>query len=397
MPWKDLGPMEQRLEFLKHVLAMHEAFARTCRRYDISRKTGYKWLQRYHEGGQQGLNDRSRAPKHHPQSIDEELAKTLVEMRQRHCDWGPITVVNALRRKGYKDLPAPSTVGDLFKRRGLVRPRVRRPRRPAEAPPVADFAAPNRCWCIDFKGQFQMNNRQWCYPLTVTDGCSRFLLCCDGKNSTDMAGAKKSMERCFAEFGLPDAILSDNGVPFSSAGAGGLSQLSVWWVKLGIRPMRIMRGKPQQNGRHERMHGTLQRKVGDNPADSMPNQQRALDAFRLEYNNERPHRALDGKTPSDVYEPSEKPFPATLEPPAYPGHHELRSVRTDGSIKWRGRHLFLGDAFHGELVGLKEFADDRWLIRFGPIDLAVLDDRGPEPEIRRLPHPASLGAQDCPG
>ena len=389
--------MEQRLEFLRRVLAGHEAFAETCRHYDVSRKTGYKWLQRYHEGGQQGLRDLSRAPKHHPQAIGKEVAETLVEMRRRHPDWGPMTIVSALRRKGYQELPAPSTVGDLLKRRGLIKPRLRRPRRTAQTPPVADFTAPNRCWCIDFKGQFQMNNRLWCYPLTITDGCSRFLLCCDGKSGTDMAGAKKSMERCFAEFGLPDAILSDNGTPFSSAGAAGLSQLSVWWVKLGIRPMRIMSGKPQQNGRHERMHGTLQRKVGDNPADSMHQQQRALDAFRLEYNSERPHRALDGKTPSDVYEPSEKPLPAKLESLAYPGHHELRSVRTDGSIKWRCRTLFLGDAFQGELVGLKEFADDRWLIRFGPIDLAVLDDRGPEPEILRLPHPASLGAQDCPG
>lgn len=389
--------MEQRLEFLTHVLAEHEAFARTCRRYGVSRRTGYKWLQRFHQGGQQGLHDRSRAPKHHPQAIGEEMAEMLVEVRQRHPDWGPITIVSALKRKGVQDLPAPSTVGDLLKRRGLVKLRLRKFRRPAGAPPVADFTAPNRCWCIDFKGQFQMHNRQWCYPLTVTDGHSRFLLCCDGKRGTDIAGAKKSMERCFAEFGLPDAILSDNGVPFSSVGAGGLSQLSVWWVKLGIRPMRITRGKPQQNGRHERMHGTLQRKVGDAPAASMPQQQRALDAFRLEYNTERPHRALDGKTPADLYVPSEKPFPTKLESPAYPGHHELRSVRTDGSIKWRGFTLFLSEALQGELVGLKEVALDKWLIRFGPIDLAVLDDRRSEPEILRLPHPASLGAQDCPG
>jgi len=389
--------MEQRSEFLRHVLAEHEAFARTCRRYGVSRRTGYKWLQRYHESGQQGLHDRSRAPKHHPQAIDDEMAETLVEVRRRHPDWGPITIVNALKRKAVENLPAPSTVGELLKRSGLVKPRLRRFRRPAGAPPVADFTAPNRCWCIDFKGQFQMNNRQWCYPLTITDGHSRFLLCCDGKSGTDMAGAKKSMERCFAEFGLPDAILSDNGVPFSSVGAGGLSQLSVWWVKLGIRPMRITRGKPQQNGRHERMHGTLQRKVGDNPAAAMPQQQRALDAFRLEYNTERPHRALDGKTPADLYVPSEKPLSTKLDSPAYPGHHELRSVRTDGSIKWRGFTLFLSEALHGELVGLKEFALDKWLIRFGPVDLAVLDDRGSEPAILRLPHPSSLGAQDYPG
>jgi hypothetical protein len=262
---------------------------------------------------------------------------------------------------------------------------------------VADFTAPNRCWCIDYKGQFQMNNRQWCYPLTMTDGHSRFLLCCDGKNGTDTSGAKKSMERCFAEFGVPDAILSDNGVPFSSVGAGGLSQLSVWWVKLGIRPLRITRGKPQQNGRHERMHRTLQQKVADSPADSMPLQQRALDAFRLEYNTERPHRALDGKTPADLYVPSPKPLPAKVESIAYPGHHELRSVRSDGSIKWRGSTLFLSEALQGEVVGIKEFADDRWLIRFGPVDLAVLDERGNGPELLRLPHPSSPGAQVRPG
>lgn len=389
--------MEQRLEFLMQALAGHEAFAETCQRFGISRKTGYKWQQRYRELGRQGLRDLSRAPKHHPQAISSSMVKRLLDIRQEHPDWGPITIISALKRKGVDGLPAPSTVGDLFKRSGLVKSRHRRPRRPPGAPPVADFTAPNRCWCVDFKGQFQMNNRQWCYPLTMTDGHSRFLLCCDGKNGTDTAGAKKSMERCFAEFGLPDAILSDNGVPFSSVGAGGLSQLSVWWVKLGIRPLRITRGKPQQNGRHERMHRTLQQNVADSPADSMPRQQRALDAFRLEYNTERPHRALDGKTPADLYVPSPKPLPATVESIAYPGHHQLRSVRSDGSIKWRGSTLFLSEALQGEVVGIKELADDRWLIRFGPVDLAVLDERGSEPELFRLPHPSSPGAQACPG
>jgi transposase InsO family protein len=277
-------------------------------------------------------------------------------------------------------------VTELFKRHGLVRKRPRRTQLRSEAvPPQPDFSAPNRTWCADFKGQFQLRDRSWCYPLTITDGFSRFLLCCQGFPGTTSDPVQHAFERCFRENGLPDAILTDNGLPFASTAVGRLSRLSVWWIKLGIRLLRIVPGRPQQNGRHERMHRTLKQETADAPADALPGQQPLLDHFRNEYNYDRPHAALGGRSPGHLYLPSPRQMPPKVSAPIYAGHHATRSVHTDGSIRFRGDRVFLSEALIGELVGLEEFDDDRFLLRFGPFELATLDCRADPPTLTRLP------------
>jgi len=312
------------------------------------------------------------------------MAKQLLEARRSHPHWGARTIVQWLARRHAGTLPSASTVTELFKRHGLVPSAPSRPKHRRPEAPQPDFSAPNRTWCADFKGQFQMRDRSWCYPLTITDGCSRFLLCCKGLPGTASDPTQEGFRRCFLEHGLPDAILTDNGLPFASTAVGRLSRLSVWWIKLGIRLHRIVPGKPQQNGRHERMHRTLKQETADSPAATLTLQQPLLDRFRAEYNYERPHSALDGRSPGDVYHPSSRPMPRKVGSPDYPGHQAVRSVHTDGSFNFRGDVVFLSEALVGEPIGLQEFDDDRFLIRFGPVELAVLDCRGPRPLLTRL-------------
>ena len=386
MPWKETGPMDERVRFVATVSTRYVSFAEACRRFGISRKTGYKWMARYEESSVDGLKDKSRAPHASPQAIDKEVAESLLEVRRKHPSWGARKLIQHLENKGRRrrDLPAASTAHDLLKRHALVTPRRRHLRLRSQGSVLGEFDAPNRIWCVDFKGQFQLGDRSWCYPLTATDGFSRFLLLCHGLESTALNPTRVAFEKLFRERGLPDAIRSDNGTPFGSTGAGGLTRLSSWWMRLGIRLERIVPGKPQQNGRHERMHRTLC-EVVDQPAHDLRAQQPVLDDFVEEFNHERPHQALDGATPASVYAPSVREFPAKLEPLGYPGHHAVRAVRQDGSIKWSGRTLFLSEALPGELVGLEEFDDDRWCVRFGPTEIAVIDQTGKEPQLTKLP------------
>lgn len=385
MPWTESTFMDQRVQFIATVKAGHVSFAEACQRFGISRKTGYKWRERYEQEGVDGLKDQSRAPKTSPQTVNKETAALLVKARNQHPKWGARTLVKVLERKGFQ-MPAPSTANDLLKRHGLVNGKPRRAHRPkSKGTELGTFDAPNAIWCADYKGQFQLRNQSWCFPLTVTDGFSRLFLLCKGMTGVSLEQTKESFELLFRERGLPDAIRTDNGSPFGSSGAGGLTRLSVWWLKLGIRLERIVPGRPQQNGRHERVHRTLQEATADEPEFDLESQQRRFDFFVDEFNNERPHRALDGRTPSDLYKPALRQFPAMLEQPSYPGHHAIRSVRTDGSIHWRGDNLYLGDAFVGETVGFEEFDDDRWIVRFAAAELAVIDGRSQRPVITRLP------------
>jgi putative transposase len=379
--------MDQRMEFVATIRGGHLTMAEACRRFGISRKTGYKWRDRYKDEGSSGLEDRSRAPQAHPHAVSDQVVARLLEARRAHPHWGARTILGWLERRDVPDLPAASTVTEVFKRHGMVRSRPRRPRHPHGLAPQPDFSAPNRTWCADFKGQFQLGDRSWCYPLTITDGCSRFLLCCTGFPSTTSDPVRGAFERCFRENGLPDAILSDNGLPFASTAVGRLSRLSVWWIKLGIRLHRIVPGRPQQNGRHERMHRTLKQETADAPASSLQAEQPLLDHFRAEYNYERPHAALGGRSPGHLYVRADRQMPDRVEPPAYPGHHAVRAVHSDGSIRFRGDSIFLSEALPGELVGLEEFDDDRFLVRFGPVELATLDCRSHRPNMSRLPGP----------
>lgn len=387
MPWKATCPVDQRIEFVTTVRGDHLTMTEACRRFGVSRKTGYKWLERFEDTGLQGLGNRSRAPKTHPHAVSAEMAELLLAERRAHKYWGPRTILDSVARRGIKGLPAASTVSELFKRHGLVRRRPSRSRHHRTEAPKPDFSAPNRTWCADFKGQFLLGDRSWCFPLTITDGFSRYLLCCKGFVDTKADAVLRAFERCFREHGLPDAILTDNGTPFASHAAGRLTRLSVWWIKLGIRLHRIVPGRPQQNGRHERMHRTLKQETADSVASSLRRQQPLLDDFRREYNHDRPHRALDGRSPAHLYAVSLRSMPPTIEALSYPGHHAVRSVHTDGSIRFRGDSIFVSQALVHESVGLEEFDDDRFLLRFGPVELATLDCRPAEPILHRLPGP----------
>jgi len=389
MPWKDTGPMDQRVRFVASLASSGLSMSDACRLFGVSRKTGYKWLERYKALGPAGLHDRSKAPKIVPWALSTEMTERLLKVRQRYSSWGARKVLDFLSRHHPRlHLPAASTVADLFRRRGLVSKQPRRPKVLQAGTPLAHVKAPNDGWCADFKGHFRVGDGRRCEPLTVTDAFSRYLLCCDGLNAPTTEGVRPLFLAIFREYGLPRAIRTDNGPPFASRAPGGLSRLSIWWLKLGIRLERIQPGKPQQNGRHERMHRTLKAEtVRPTPAATILKQQRRFDAFQREYNQDRPHEALGGHPPASVYVPSTRPYPSKLPEIEYPGHFEVRMVRHDGTIKWRGTHLFVSDALVGEPVGIEETDDDRWLIRFSHIPLAIIDDTGPRSLLVRAPIP----------
>jgi putative transposase len=391
MPWKE--PMDERVRFIAAIssgLRMTEA----CRLFGVSRKTGYKWLERYKTYGPSGLEDESRAPKTIPWALEEDMVDLLVEVRRRHPTWGPRKVLDRLRlRHPDLELPAASTVGDLFRRRGLVERHRRRRRFERQATPLAHVRAPNDGWCVDFKGHFRVADGQRCDPLTITDAYSRFLLCCMGMDRPTTEYVWPAFEATFREFGVPVAIRSDNGPPFASRGLGGLSRLSVRWVRLGIRLERITPGKPQENGRHERMHRTLKAEAVWPPAADLRHQQERFDRFREEFNHERPHEALEGQPPGQVYSPSARPYPSKLPDVEYPDHFAVRMVRTDGTIQWRGSHLYVSEALVGEAIGLEEVEGDRWLLRFANLPLAIIDDTGPESILIPTPSPSLMRLQ----
>src|SRR5437868_3110327 len=273
MPWKEVSSMDERSRFIKEALRGEVAFSNLCRAYEVSRKTGYKWLSRYEESGKQGLLDASRAPKNSPQKVSIETRSLLIESRKLHPYWGPVKIVHWLKQKNPKILlPCSSTIGEIFKAEGLIEEHRVPLRSPKTKPPEVIASSPNSVWATDFKGEFRMKNKKLCYPLTITDQRSRFILCCQGYDGINYQSVMRSFERVFLEYGLPEIILSDNGVPFSSP--SGLSKLSVWWIKLGIRPLRIQPGKPQQNGKHERMHRTLKQETTRPPGKNMEEQQK---------------------------------------------------------------------------------------------------------------------------
>jgi len=353
-----------------------KAMSELCAEYGVSRKTGYKWLERFATEGVSGLDDRSRARKTQPDAVAEAVVERLVEVRRTFPKWGPRKVVAWLgEREPGLDLPAASTCGDILKRAGLVESRKRARPGPRRVAPPAVYAAPNAVWCTDFKGDFRMQDGRRCCPLTLTDGFSRKLLRCQGHVSTALEPCRPVFESAFREYGLPLAMRSDNGAPFASAGLGGLTRLSVWWLKLGITLEHIVPGHPEQNGRHERMHRTLKDETACPPRANMAEQQAAFDAFRSCYNDERPHEALGQKPPSSAYQASPRPYPDRVEAPEYPAFYEVRRVRPDGSIKWRGEHIYVSEALVREPVGLEPVADGIWLLHFAAAQLGTLDER----------------------
>jgi putative transposase len=373
MPWQGVCPMELRMRLVNALIAEEDNMTALCEEYGVSRKTGYKWLARFRAQGPAGLAERSRAPHVVPWAVTQAQAEAIVALRRQRPSWGPKKLrAKLLARAPEQHWPAMSTIGDLLQREGLSRRRKRRRRATPTPTGVPPIVAPNDVWCIDFKGWFRTGDGATCYPLTVTDAFSRYLLCCRAI-APDYEGCRRELERLFRACCLPQVMLSDNGPPFASLAAGGLSRLSVWWIKLGIMPVRIRPGKPQQNGRHERMHKTLKAETAKPPATTLATQQRRFDAFRAEFNHERPHEALGQAVPAAVYTPSPRPYPAHLEDPHYASDFELRRVRSNGEIKWQGELIFIAQPLVGEVIGLQEDDEGNATVYFGPVQLGSID------------------------
>jgi putative transposase len=387
MPWRETCAMTERQRFIALFEEGDASMSVLCREFGISRKTGYQLLARYEAEGEDGLRDRSHAAHHHPHAVSETVEERIVALRARHPTWG----ARKLRARLQIDdpaasWPASSTIGEILHRHGLVIPRRRRIRTPADTSPFADCIGPNDSWCIDYKGWFRTNDGRRCDPLTISDAHSRYLLRCQVVRRVDTRCAWPLLEATFREYGLPLAIRSDNGPPFASRGVGGLSRLSVWWIKLGIKPERIAPGRPSQNGRHERMHGTLKRDACQPAASNRREQQRRFDAFRRIYNDERPHEALGNVPPNMVYRPSPRPYPARPSELVYPDHWQIRMVRQNGEMRWRGNHIFIGEVLAGEPLALQESHNGSWLVHFGPVLLGSIDPMGKFRRASDRPH-----------
>ena len=379
MPWLETSSVEQRERFIADERRGLYTRTELCARYGISRKTGYQWLARYHEDGRRGLQVRSHGPHHCPHRIPPAIADLVCAARRRHPDWGPGKLLDWLAPR-HPDIaeaawPAVSTAGDLLAREGLVK--ARRRRRPHQHPGVVPptTAAPNDLWTTDFKGQFPTRDGVWCYPLTISDQHTRYLLACRGLPSIKGRGARPVFERTFREFGLPRAMRTDNGVPFASCGIHGLSQLNVWWMRLGIQHQRIHPASPQENGAHERMHRTLKAGACRPPRADRLAQQRAFNRFRALYNDERPHEYLGGQTPSSQYTASPRPYPQHLPPLEYPGHFLVKRVTNAGTFRLKHKLLFIANALKQHHLGLDETDDGIWSIYFGTVLLAKVDER----------------------
>lgn len=377
MPWKETCAMDERMRFVIAASEEDAVMREVCARFGISRTIGYKWLRRYRAAGPVGLADLSRAPHQHGRSRPVELVEAVLALRERYSRWGPRKLrVKLEQLLPDTALPAASTIGDWLRKRGLTEGRRRRPRCPPYSQPFGTVRAANDLWGVDFKGWFRTGDGLRCNPLTLSDAFSRYLLRCQAVDRPDYDHVRPVFEAAFCEFGLPRAIRSDNGPPFASAAVGGLSPLSVWWIKLGVTPERIEPGQPQQNGRHERMHRTLKDDTARPPAATACEQQARFDRFRREFNEERPHEALGQETPASLYGASTRPYPCTLREPDYDAETAVRRVRRRGEIKWGGELVFISEVLAGEPVGLTPTEHGEWRVCFGAVELGFIDRRG---------------------
>jgi transposase InsO family protein len=373
MPWKECSVMEERLRFVARLLE-GEAMTEVCREFGISRKTGYKIFERYKEHGLEALSDRSRRPVRYANQLPSQIESLIVTAKRDKPHWGARKLRELLVRRldGDIRIPAKSTVHAVLHRHGLVKV-PGRPRHRATGTPLSIGAAANDLWCADFKGEFKLGNGQYCYPLTVTDHASRFLLLCEALESTREDLAVTAFEQLFQERGLPQAIRSDNGVPFASPnGLFNLSRLAVWWLRLGIAIERIKPGQPQQNGRHERMHLTLKKEATRPPAMNSLQQQARFDAFRNEFNTERPHEALAMKCPAEVYSASPRAYDGLPEL-TYPLHDHDVLVTACGRICMHRKRVNISTVLAGQRLGIKEVDDGIWIVSFMRYDLGFID------------------------
>jgi transposase InsO family protein len=366
--------MDEKLRFVFSYERDEQTMRELCESFGISRETGYVWLRRFRQYGLAGLMELNRAPRHHPNQTAEAVERAVLELRQAHMRWGPRKLKRILERdQPGRRWPATSTVGEIVKRAGLAVARKKRRRTEPYTQPLAHAVECNRVWCADFKGWFRARDGARVDPLTVTDACSRYLLRSQAVEKTDTERVRAIFEAAFREYGLPQAIRTDNGAPFASLAVGGLSRLVVWWIRLGIVPERIEAGHPEQNGRHERMHRTLKLEV--NAADDWRAQQRELDRFRHDFNHVRPHQALDMQTPASVYEPSPRPYPARLPEIEYPDTMEVRTIKSHGCFRWKKKDIFLTEVLWDEPIGLLPIGDGLFNIYFADRPLIGFDSK----------------------
>jgi transposase InsO family protein len=384
--------MDERVRFINDRLSGDWTMTELCERYEVSRKTGYKWLERYELEGPAGLMERSRAPHEHGRATPDNLAEAIIGLRRQRPSWGPRKIIAKLAAKEPQAAwPSPSTAGEILKRAGLVSARKLRRHAP---PRLGQLTAPqhaNHVWAVDHKGWVHLCDGSRAEPLTITDGFSRYLIEVSATGSTRHDEAKPLFERAFREYGLPEVIRSDNGTPFASTGITGLTALVVWRMKLGIRHERIDPGRPQQNGRHERFHLTLQEAMRPAAADRAAQEQR-FQSFKRDYNEERPHEALGQVPPASLYRRSPRPMPERLSEPVYPSDAAVRKVRSNGEIKWRGDLIHISSALIGEAIAIEETETHQWLVHFFDTPIGVID-----PEKRKLRRLAALEGGEAAG
>jgi len=368
----EIDTKKQRQHFYRDYASGQWSMSELCDRYQISRPTGYKWIDRLETEGLKAVEDRSRAPNRPPNRTPAHLEREILVLRGKY-GWGATRLRQIMtRRHPSRSLPARSTVNALLDQHGMLRKNRRRRSWKHPGAVRLETAGPNEIWPADFKGQFKTGDRKYCYPLTVTDHYSRMLLLCKALRSVRTEGAKPAFRALFRKHGLPDAIRTDNGAPFASTGIHGLCELNVWWMKLGIVHQRIRPSSPQQNGQHERMHKDMKREATRPPAANLAQQQRQLDLFQHRYNHERPHEALDGDFPVERWQPSKKEYSGRLRQPEYPGHFEVRRVSSCGTFRLSGQY-FLSNALEGEDIGLEEVGDAVWNIVYYSTVLGRID------------------------
>jgi transposase InsO family protein len=389
--------MDEKIRFVVEYERDELTMTELCGRYGISRETGYVWLRRYREFQLGGLAELNRASHRHPNQTAERLERAVLELRQSHMTWGPRKLKRVLEREQPgSGWPATSTMGEIVKRAGLVVARKKRRRTEPYSEPLKHAVEANRVWCGDFKGWWKAGDGARIDPLTITDACSRYLLRCQAVEKTDTERVRAIFEASFREYGLPEAIRTDNGAPFASSAVGGLSRLSVGWIKLGIVPERIEAGHPEQNGRHERMHRTLKQDCAT--AENRRAQQRELDRFRHEFNHVRPHESLGMETPASVYEPSPREYPRQMPEPEYPDSMRVLTVKSHGHFRWNKRDVFLREVLWGERIGLEQIDDGIFTVYFAHLPLAQFDARTGKliPVKRAATAALSCGGQACP-
>ena len=377
MPWQEVKPMDQKLLFIADHIRRVTSFSALCERYGISRKTGYKWVSRYQAFGFDGLMDQSRRPQGHPRQTPYTICKEIIELRNSRREHIGAKKIRALLQQRYPEgeIPSETTIYNILSKAGLINALKRRQRVAPGQQPFSATHHPNDVWSADFKGQFKTRDGTWCYPLTIMDHQSRYLLACQNLSGTYFQQTQDTFKALFQEHGLPWRIRTDNGVPFASRSPGGLSRLSKWWIRLGITPERIEPGKPQQNGRHERMHRTLKQAAVIPSAQSPDLQQQAFDVFRDQYNHDRPHESLDQQTPASAYHSSTRSMPEILPELDYPAHYRISLVNHNGIIYHQGHRVYIAGLLKGEKVGVEESADGVWDVYFGPVKLGYFEKR----------------------